>query len=55
MSDHLTIHGLNTMAIDFTKDSEYIRIFKEHTKAMKKQKSKKRHPPKPPMSPFKES
>jgi len=44
--------------IDFTKDSEYIRIFKEHTKAMKKQselKKKERHPPKPPMSPFEES
>ena len=40
--------------VDFTKDSEYIRIFKEHTKAMKKQ-SKERLPPSPPMSPFKES
>ena len=29
--------------------------FEQHTEAMKKQQSKKRHPPKPPMSPFKES
>ena len=51
-----------TKKIDFTKDSEYIRIFKEHTDAMKQQselierwvekEEKKRPPPKPPMTPF---
>jgi len=50
-----------TKKIDFTKDSEYIRIFKEHTDAMKQQselinrwveKEEKRLPPKPPKSPF---
>ena len=35
--------------IDFTQDSEYIRIF---SKKKKKKKKEKRLPPSPPMSPF---
>ena len=51
-----------TEKIDFTKDSEYKRMFDQHTDAMKQQselierwaekEEKKRLPPKPPMSPF---
>ena len=51
-----------TEKIVFTKDSEYIRMFEQHTDAMKQQselierwvekEEKKRLPPKPPMTPF---
>ena len=57
---HTQLHEAEV--IDFTKDSEYIRMFKEHTVAMKQQselieqwvekEEKKRLPPKPPMTPF---
>ena len=50
--------------IDFTEDSEYKRMFDQHTDAMKQQselieswvekEEKKRPPPMPPMSPFKD-
>ena len=46
---HTQLHEAEV--IDFTQDSEYIRMFKEHTEAMKQSK-KKRPPPKPPMTPF---
>ena len=57
---HTQLHEAEV--IDFTQDSEYIRMFKEHTVAMKQQselierwvekEEKKRLPPKPPMTPF---
>ena len=57
---HTQLHEAGV--IDFTQDSEYIRIFEEHTDAMKQQselieqwvekEEKKRLPPKPPMTPF---
>ena len=57
---HTQLHEAEV--IDFTQDSEYIRMFKEHTEAMKQQselieqwvekEEKKRLPPKPPMTPF---
>ena len=57
---HTQLHEAEV--IDFTQDSEYIRMFKEHTVAMKQQselieqwvekEEKKRPPPKPPMNPF---
>ena len=47
---HTQLHEAEV--IDFTQDSEYIRMFKEHTKAMKKQTKKKRLPPLAPLSPF---
>ena len=50
--------------INFTEDSEYKRMFDQHTDAMKQQselieswvekEEKKRPPPSPPMSPFKD-
>ena len=61
-----------TEKIDFTKDSEYIRMFEDHTEAMKKaecfnaivegmkilgwdeEEDKKRPPPMPPKSPYKQ-
>ena len=57
---HTQLH--EAKVVDFTKDSEYKKMFEQHTEAMKqqselierwvKQEEKKRHPPKPPMSPF---
>ena len=57
---HTQLHEAEV--IDFTQDSEYIRMFKEHTVAMKQQselieqwvekEEKKRLPPKPPMTPY---
>ena len=57
---HTQLH--EAKVVDFTQDSEYIRMFKEHTVAMKQQselieqwvekEEKKRLPPKPPMTPF---
>ena len=52
----------STGKIDLTEDSEYKRMFGEHTKAMKQQselieqwveEEEKRPPPKPPKSPYK--
>ena len=56
---HTQLHEAEV--IDFTQDSEYIRMFKEHTVAMKQQselieqwveEEEKRLPPMPPKSPF---
>jgi len=57
---HTQLHEAEV--IDFTQDSEYIRMFNQHTDAMKQQselierwvekEEKKRLPPKPPMTPF---
>ena len=56
---HTQLHEAEV--IDFTQDSEYIRMFKEHTEAMKQQselieqwveEEEKRLPPMPPKSPF---
>ena len=57
---HTQLHEAEV--IDFTQDSEYIRMFNQHTDAMKQQselierwvekEEKKRPPPKPPMTPF---
>ena len=56
---HTQLHEAEV--IDFTQDSEYKRMFDQHTDAMKQQselierwveKEEKRLPPKPPKSPF---
>jgi len=54
--------GVAVGLVDFTEDSEYKRMFDQHTDAMKQQselierwveqEEKKRYPPKPPMTPF---
>ena len=54
--------GVAVGLVDFTEDSEYKRMFNQHTDAMKQQselierwvekEEKKRLPPKPPMTPF---
>jgi hypothetical protein len=49
---HTQLHEADEKLIDFTDDSEYQRIFEEHTEAMKQQKEK-RPPPMPPKSPYK--
>jgi len=49
---HTQLHEADEELIDFTEDSEYQRIFEEHTEAMKQQKEK-RPPPMPPKSPYK--
>jgi hypothetical protein len=57
---HTQLH--EAKVVDFTQDSEYQRMFDQHTDAMKQQselierwvekEEKKRPPPKPPMTPF---
>ena len=56
---HTQLHEAEV--IDFTQDSEYIRMFEQHTDAMKQQSAlieqwveeeEKRPPPMPPKSPF---
>ena len=49
---HTQLHEADEALVDFSKDSEYKRIFKEHTKAMKEQ-EEKRLPPLAPKSPYK--
>ena len=54
-------NGIGVGVYDFTEDSEYKRMFEQHTEAMKQQseliekwveQEEKRLPPKPPKSPF---
>ena len=56
---HTQLH--EAKVVDFTEDSEYQRIFNQHTDAMKQQselieqwveEEEKRLPPKPPKSPY---
>ena len=59
---HSKLYAAQDELINFEEDSEYKRIFNQHTDAMKQQselierwvekEEKKRLPPKPPMSPF---
>jgi len=57
---HTQLH--EAKVVDFTKDSEYQRMFEQHTDAMKQQselieqwveEEEKRPPPMPPKSPYK--
>ena len=57
---HTQLH--EAKVVDFTEDSEYQRMFNQHTDAMKQQselinrwvkEEEKRLPPKPPKSPYK--
>ena len=59
---HTQLHSAQDIKIDLTEDSEYKRMFEQHTDAMKQQselieqwvkEEEKRPPPMPPMSPFK--
>ena len=59
---HTQLHKADESLVDFTQDSEYQRMFNQHTDAMKQQselieqwveEEEKRPPPMPPMSPFK--
>ena len=48
-------HKLILNDIDFTKDSEYVKLFGQQSELIEswvEKEEKKRHPPKPPMSPF---
>ena len=59
---HAKLHDAQDELINFEEDSEYHRMFNQHTDAMKQQselierwvekEEKKRFPPKPPMTPF---
>tara|TARA_R100001244_G_scaffold35516_1_gene32606 strand:+ start:406 stop:633 length:228 start_codon:yes stop_codon:yes gene_type:complete len=58
---HTQLHEADQHKIDLTKDSEYKRLFDQHTNAMKQQselieqwvkEEEKRLPPKPPKSPY---
>ena len=59
---HTQLRKAEEELVDFTKDSEYKRVFDQHTDAMKQQselieqwvekEEKRRPPPMPPMSPF---
>ena len=58
---HTQLHEADEALVDFSKDSEYKRIFNQHTDAMKQQselinrwvkEEEKRLPPKPPKSPY---
>ena len=59
---HTQLHEADEELIDFTEDSEYQRMFNQHTDAMKQQselieqwveEEEKRPPPMPPKSPYK--
>jgi len=59
---HTQLHEADEELVDFTKDSEYQKMFEQHTDAMKQQseliehwvkKEEKRLPPMPPKSPYK--
>ena len=59
---HTQLHEADEELIDFTDDSEYQRIYNQHTDAMKQQselierwveQEEKRPPPMPPKSPYK--
>ena len=59
---HTQLHEADEALVDFTQDSEYQRMFDQHTDAMKQQselierwvekEEKKRLPPLAPLSPF---
>jgi len=59
---HTQLHEADESLVDFTQDSEYQRMFNQHTDAMKQQselieqwveEEEKRPPPMPPKSPYK--
>ena len=59
---HTQLHEADETLIDFTQDSEYQKMFEQHTDAMKQQselierwvkEEEKRLPPSPPKSPYK--
>ena len=58
---HTQLHEADETLIDFTQDSEYQKMFEQHTDAMKQQselinrwveEEEKRLPPRPPKSPY---
>ena len=58
---HTQLHEADETLIDFTQDSEYQKMFEQHTDAMKQQselierwvkEEEKRLPPSPPKSPY---
>ena len=59
---HTQLHEADEALVDFTQDSEYQKMFEQHTDAMKQQselieqwvkEEEKRPPPMPPKSPYK--
>jgi len=59
---HTQLFEAQEIKVDFTKDSEYQKMFEQHTQAMRQQseliehwveKEEKRLPPMPPKSPYK--